>query len=688
MTSTVFQSGTVIDSVWLNDVDALVYQGQLDNGTTGASISRYLPAGTGAVPTTVQSKLRESVSVKDFGAVGDGVTNDRNALQAALTYATTNNVPLYVPKGTYYVPNDSTALTFTGNLTMYGDGMLDSIIFYDDSVQTTVRNFLVANVCGNLVLSDLCIQADWGLDGNYDENSQLTFFVGTGVETASISRCRFSRSRYMALIIGNFERATVTHCVFDNTVADACRITGSNQVLIANNQFKNTGDNAIAVQSEDQYPFPARGDIVIADNTLVDTAGISCLGGKKLAITGNTVTRPYTLGIQVGQPSLSADFGVTPVLSILIANNVITDVFKGTTFVVGGGNDGGYIKVEGVVANDIGNGYIGGSDGSGGVLEPYPYLYTNNMTALTQNPGNYFILIEGNVCARTLGPVAAYSDYGFGPRIGRDGPVDPAITYASFNGQGSIRIRNTTTGLKISNNIVSGATDYGIYLQADTGLSNQSWNNVSIEHNTIHNISTNATLNAGIYVIGKGVVSIHGNTLDLDPYHISPFRVANGKWDAGFSSFGALALAEVTARISDNIFRNTGSISLLSATTNHIWGNNTLMCNPVDYGGGADNIGIRFVNRPVATYDASLIVADDDPSSATFNTTLNVCPLGANSIPTTGKYVQGYFVKKSDLIVAGAGGSQYVVNGWLRLTTGSAHVLNTDWAEMRTLTGT
>lgn len=83
-----------------------------------------------------------------------------------------------------------------------------------------------------------------------------------------------------------------------------------------------------------------------------------------------------------------------------------------------------------------------------------------------------------------------------------------------------------------------------------------------------------------------------------------------------------------------------------------------------------------------------VFVVDDDPSSATFNTTLNVCPLGANSIPTTGKYVQGYFVKKSDLIVAGAGGSQYVVNGWLRLTTGSAHVLNTDWAEMRTLTGT
>lgn len=659
-----------------------------DNLVIDPAAGYYIPAGTGAVATTVQTKLRESVSVKDFGAIGDGVTNDRNALQAALTYATTNNVPLYLPKGTYYVPNNSASLSFTGNLTMYGDGMYDSVIYYNDSIQATVRNFFVATVCGNLTLSDLCFQADWGVGGNYAENSQLTFFPGTGVEIASVSRCRFTGSRYMALIISYFAQATVTHCVFDTMVADACRITGSKSVLIANNQFKNIGDNAIAVHSLDTQAFPGKGDVVIADNICVDTAGISCLGAKKTTITGNTVTRPYTLGIQAGQTSLVATEGSTSVMSLVIANNTITDVFKGTTFVVGGGNDGGYIKVEGITANNIGSGYVQGSDGSGGVIEPYPYLYTNNLTALTQNPGNYFILIEGNVCARTLEPTAAYSDYGFGPRIGRDGPVDPAITYASFNGQGSIRIRNTTTGLKISNNIVSGATDYGIYLQAATGLSNQSWNNVSIEHNTIHNISTNATLNAGIYVLGKGVVSIHGNTLDLDPYHISPFRVANGKWDAGFASFGALALSEVTARISDNIFRNTGSISLLANPTTHLWENNTLMCNPVDYGGGADNIGIRYVNRPVATFDASLIVVDDDPSSATFNTTLNTCPLGANSIPTTGKYIQGYIVKKSDLIITGPGGSQYVVNGWLRLTTGSNHVLNTDWVQMRTLTGT
>jgi hypothetical protein len=60
-----------------------------------------LPAGTGAVATTVQGKLRESVSVKDFGAVGDGVADDLVKLETARDAAAALGKTLFFPDGVY-----------------------------------------------------------------------------------------------------------------------------------------------------------------------------------------------------------------------------------------------------------------------------------------------------------------------------------------------------------------------------------------------------------------------------------------------------------------------------------------------------------------------------------------------------------------------------------------------------------
>lgn len=85
----------------------------------------FLQAGTPAVWRDVQSKLRDTLSVKDFGAVGDGVTNDTVAVQAALDSAASQKKRVYIPAGVYQL---SDRITCAGNVSVQGDGKNLSVL--------------------------------------------------------------------------------------------------------------------------------------------------------------------------------------------------------------------------------------------------------------------------------------------------------------------------------------------------------------------------------------------------------------------------------------------------------------------------------------------------------------------------------------------------------------------------------
>jgi hypothetical protein len=59
----------------------------------------FIQAGTGAVQRTVESKLQDMVSVKDFGAIGNGIANDTAAIQAAIDSIGTNGGSILIPSG-------------------------------------------------------------------------------------------------------------------------------------------------------------------------------------------------------------------------------------------------------------------------------------------------------------------------------------------------------------------------------------------------------------------------------------------------------------------------------------------------------------------------------------------------------------------------------------------------------------
>lgn len=83
----------------------------IDNIPAGVNAAdvNYTPAGSGAVTRSVQTKLRETVSVKDFGAVGDGTTDDTAAIQAAINAAGTTR-EVHFEAGVYLI-NGTLTLT-------------------------------------------------------------------------------------------------------------------------------------------------------------------------------------------------------------------------------------------------------------------------------------------------------------------------------------------------------------------------------------------------------------------------------------------------------------------------------------------------------------------------------------------------------------------------------------------------
>ena len=100
-----------------------------------SDIEYTLPA-TGAVTRLISSKLSEIVSVKDFGAVGNGVTDDYAAVQAAITHTATKKYgALYFPAGVYRLSARVTATLLADcGIEIYGDGAYSSILMSDNSV--------------------------------------------------------------------------------------------------------------------------------------------------------------------------------------------------------------------------------------------------------------------------------------------------------------------------------------------------------------------------------------------------------------------------------------------------------------------------------------------------------------------------------------------------------------------------
>lgn len=231
----------------------------------------YTPAGTGATARTVQAKLRDVVSVKDFGAVGDGVTDDTAAIQAARNYAASQATPplLVFPSGIYLYSTSPNWAFF--NATVIADGEVqlrytgtDYALIFDAGAVATIFN---VNFTGPFVVQataaakggyyvrsvhhskiegrvDGCGASYFGLSVLFSVCSEFNVTTSNNSAGAWYSGAQPSGGIYLSR---RSPGELVTACTFNNPIVEGVSADGivldyaSNNVFIGGTSEGNTG---------------------------------------------------------------------------------------------------------------------------------------------------------------------------------------------------------------------------------------------------------------------------------------------------------------------------------------------------------------------------------------------------------------------------------------------------------------
>lgn len=109
-----------------------------------SSAVEFQHAGTGAVARTAQDKMREWVSVKDFGAVGNGVTDDTAAIQAAINaVGSSGGGVVRFPAGTYRL---TSAINLSRQSVTIDGGSRFGTVLRQDTADARILN-ITGNFC-------------------------------------------------------------------------------------------------------------------------------------------------------------------------------------------------------------------------------------------------------------------------------------------------------------------------------------------------------------------------------------------------------------------------------------------------------------------------------------------------------------------------------------------------------------
>lgn len=196
-----------LTGMWATDQNLLVDVGDAAlraslAASSGSDMVGFTQAGTGAVTRTAQSKMRDTVSVKDFGAVGDGVGDDTVAIQAAIDYTANFSIMsatggrLLFPAGMYQI---SAPLVVPKSMVIEGAGGEST------KIRTTTGNIFEAN-SGGIQFVNMCLIGPTGAASN-----GIRFTNGNN---CIIERCTFQNQTTGIELVTSYA-VEIIGCIFD-----------------------------------------------------------------------------------------------------------------------------------------------------------------------------------------------------------------------------------------------------------------------------------------------------------------------------------------------------------------------------------------------------------------------------------------------------------------------------------------
>jgi|SaaInlLV_10m_DNA_1039704.scaffolds.fasta_scaffold06684_2 hypothetical protein len=330
------------------------------------------------------------INVKDYGAVGDGVTDDSTAVAAAIAALTDYSV-LYFPPGVY-IASGTGQLNNLSHVTVMGAGMGVSV-WKAPATGTTGDIMIWANGtgCNGWNVFDITLDGNNGArNGNHGLYLECSDLVIDHVEILN--------SGEFAIIVedpdnaqNEFRNVSITNCRIIDSYADGIHVAEGANVVIANNLIDGADDDLIAVF--DTVDCVIANNVCRARDDLGTTwgRGIAVLYGcERVMVTGNVVSKSKQSGILVaaedsgrrpsniqlfgnlitGEVGTSSGYGVriTDAENVTCNENSINDIAAGYGYLVGLFDN---VAIKGGTIRETGNGFfraIGIDETAGGTL--------------------------------------------------------------------------------------------------------------------------------------------------------------------------------------------------------------------------------------------------------------------------------------------------------------------------------